>query len=379
MPAPIAARWVISGGLLIVVVMLIAVLLPRPGAEYAVSQVPWQVRSPSGLTPSRRSFGPDGVRDPDRANNAGKHAEESQQAEQANADKKGQENQAARADGQSPRQPGQTGAQANGSRRGSQQNSQQNSQGQKSPEHDAKDQTHAKSASTGNAKPTSNKGQSTKPSGTQQTKSNRSTGSSLPPTSGHTIPPGLLEHPALPTSQIGALLGTLLKGLFYLAIGLAIGYLVWKNRRGLVAALIDLVRQLRAWIAGLLGGKSSAADAIAEETSVPPETAPPTFAQFQDPFLARRALPPEQLVRYTFEAFEAWARDRGIARRADQTPHELVRLAAPPQTGLSQEARRMVRLYNSLAYAGAKVPGEQAARLQTLWALMRKTRAPSRS
>jgi hypothetical protein len=174
---------------------------------------------------------------------------------------------------------------------------------------------------------------------------------------------------SLPVAGIGALL----KFLFYTCIALLIGYLAWKNRRQLLAALVELMGQLRGLLARLLGGKRSADNNATDRPSAAREAAPPTFAQFQDPFLTERSLAPEQLVRYTFEAFEAWARDQGIARRADQTPHELVRLAVPPQTALSSEARRMVRLYNSLAYAGVKVPREQAARLQTLWALMRKT------
>ncbi|MFV2069861.1 MAG: DUF4129 domain-containing protein [Pirellulales bacterium] len=168
-------------------------------------------------------------------------------------------------------------------------------------------------------------------------------------------------------------IGAILKLLFYAVIALIIGYLGWKNRRRLLAALADLMGQLRDLLARLLGRKPSAINDETDEPSAPRKVAPPTFAQFQDPFLSGRSLAPEHLVRYTFEAFEAWARDQGIARRADQTPHELVRLAVPPQTDLSSEARRMVRLYNSLAYAGVKVPREQAARLQTLWALMRKT------
>ena len=46
------------------------------------------------------------------------------------------------------------------------------------------------------------------------------------------------------------------------------------------------------------------------------------FADFSDPFAAGTAgrYPPEELVRYTFEALEAWARDNGQPRLPEQTP-----------------------------------------------------------
>lgn len=61
MQAPMAATWVVTGIVLIGAVMLLAALVPRPEAEYAISQVPWQVGSPSDLSSSRTSFGNDGV------------------------------------------------------------------------------------------------------------------------------------------------------------------------------------------------------------------------------------------------------------------------------------------------------------------------------
>ncbi len=70
MPAPMAANWVGIGAVLIVVVMLLAALIPRPYAEYAISQVPWQATSPGGLSSSRFAAGRDGSAEFDRSGNA---------------------------------------------------------------------------------------------------------------------------------------------------------------------------------------------------------------------------------------------------------------------------------------------------------------------
>ena len=67
MPTPMAATWVATGGVLIVIVMLLAALLPRPSAEYAISRAPWQAGSRSELASSRNSVGSDGTEDEDAA------------------------------------------------------------------------------------------------------------------------------------------------------------------------------------------------------------------------------------------------------------------------------------------------------------------------
>ena len=65
MPAPMAATWVGIGAVLIVIVMLLAALIPRPNAEYAISQVPWQATSPGGMSSSRFGAGRDGSQESD--------------------------------------------------------------------------------------------------------------------------------------------------------------------------------------------------------------------------------------------------------------------------------------------------------------------------
>jgi hypothetical protein len=171
-------------------------------------------------------------------------------------------------------------------------------------------------------------------------------------------------------------IGTLIKLVCYALLALAVGYFAWRNWPAIVRAFFEIMQMIRDLISRLLGGARSAA-AAADDKQFPVPAAPRrTFADFTDPFLSGRdrKASPVELVRYTFEAFEAWSSDRGQPRTPDQTPQEFLRVAAPPQSPLHEEARRMVRLYSEAAYASANVSRDAAATLRQLWHLMQSVR-----
>jgi hypothetical protein len=78
-----------------------------------------------------------------------------------------------------------------------------------------------------------------------------------------------------------------------------------------------------------------------------------------------------ELVKYTFEAFEAWAGDRGCERTPDRTPSELIAQAIPAESPMFGEARRMARLYGEAAYGSRRVSPESAEELREFWQMMR--------
>ena len=93
------------------------------------------------------------------------------------------------------------------------------------------------------------------------------------------------------------------------------------------------------------------------------------FADFTDPFASGMAAtwPPEELVRYTFAALEAWARDHGCPRQPEQTPHEFARCLASNLSPLADEARRLADLYCQVAYAPGTLPAASIVGLPQLW------------
>ena len=72
MPLEMASVWLTVGSLMIVALLFVCWLLPRPNAEYSITQVPFQVSSPSDLEASRHGWGNEGAQDkPQQAQSAG--------------------------------------------------------------------------------------------------------------------------------------------------------------------------------------------------------------------------------------------------------------------------------------------------------------------
>jgi hypothetical protein len=78
----------------------------------------------------------------------------------------------------------------------------------------------------------------------------------------------------------------------------------------------------------------------------------------------------EQLVRYLFEALEAWGRDQGFPRQADQTPIEFARSAAQSKP-LRHLATHLADLYCEAAYAPGRLKIIDTVPLQELWRALR--------
>jgi len=128
----------------------------------------------------------------------------------------------------------------------------------------------------------------------------------------------------------------------------------------------------------LFGGKAREVEkAVAEEAAK--KRPLPRFTDYKDPFAAGVAgrYRPEELVRYTFEALEAWARDTGHSRLPDQTPHEFARSLAAEVSSLAADAGYLAELYCQVAYAHATPAAASVGRLSQLWQGMRAAVAPS--
>jgi hypothetical protein len=168
-------------------------------------------------------------------------------------------------------------------------------------------------------------------------------------------------------SVTGFLFG-LLKWILFLAL-IAIGlYWLWRSREELVRFLRDLAQAWRDFWSRLFGGQPVAReDTRAEEA--PKGPAPRPFADFPDPFLsgAVDSWAPDQVVKYTFEALEAWARERDCPRRMEQTPYEFSKQLAGDFEGLSGDVRRLADLYSLVAYAPGTIPAGKIEPLRDLW------------
>ncbi len=157
--------------------------------------------------------------------------------------------------------------------------------------------------------------------------------------------------------------GSLVKWLIYAALAGGAIWFGWRHRKEILAVL----RQFWANILALFGRKPGRVRPAEEEEETPEL---PHFAAFANPFAtgAAQSQPPEELVRYTFEALQAWARERELERPPDQTPIEFARSLGAFVPELAHEAGQLTRLYSGYAYAGRPPAADCLTMLQTLWA-----------
>jgi hypothetical protein len=165
----------------------------------------------------------------------------------------------------------------------------------------------------------------------------------------------------------------LLRWAFYAAFLLAVAYFVWRYRAEVLAALQDFLSSMRDFWDGLWGRRKAHALAADEPQQIRVPPAP--FSTFADPFASGVAgrYSINELIRYSFEAFEAWSREHGCPRQPDQTPHELARDVGQLNAYIAADARRLAELYARAAYAEGEVPDTALGQLQQLWQAMRQS------
>jgi hypothetical protein len=390
MPGPMAATWVTLGAVLIVAVMMLAGLLPRPAAEYALAQPPWRAAAPGDLKSSEQALGEEGVADPDADErvtsdqaNAPQHEGEARESAPENAETaegKGTEQGEGSPQGEGQPSSQESGAESSDQSQGEQSQQDQSGQGEQSKSAGDEESTGSDEASGDGA--SSERSEDQPPSQEESQQAEQQTGEEESSRGSQSDwSPDLAavqEHNQKRLSALGKLMSStvdLLKFVFYLLLALVVLFFAWKYRNEIINAIISLVRDIRAWLAGLFGGRPEAGEG--EEAPASPTRRRRTFTEFRDPFVTgqHQQISPVELVRYTFEAFEAWAGDHGQPRSPDQTPHELVQSVLAKQSPMYDEARRLATLYGEAAYSAATVSRDAAASLRTLWTMMRSQQA----
>ncbi|MCE9526828.1 MAG: DUF4129 domain-containing protein, partial [Planctomycetales bacterium] len=172
--------------------------------------------------------------------------------------------------------------------------------------------------------------------------------------------------PRIPSS-----LGTILKWLFYLAIAIAAGVFAYIYRKELIAAWNKLLAELRALWERWFGTKPQAETAEQAVLKAPPRT----FTSYADPFASGMAarVPLPELVRYSFEALEAWGRDHGSPRATGQTPHEFAQQLGDLNNSVSREVKQLADLYCQIAFARS-LPAGGVELVLGFWQRMNGTR-----
>lgn len=207
---------------------------------------------------------------------------------------------------------------------------------------------------------------------------NKSSSSPARPQSASRPPAGGRPHSAPPrgTPLSGFRLLHLLRWLIVAAlIAAAIVLLIryprevadWLGR--LWAALVDLWRDLFGW------RRKKASSAPAEVAVVKPRR---PFASFVNPLENPSVTDGStaELIRYSFEALEAWAAEHETPREPGQTCVEFCQQVADRFGNLSPEVRKLGVQYARVAYARAVPTDTSTELLSRLWSKMTATKAP---
>jgi len=463
MPPDMAGLWLGLGAVMILAVLLLCVVLPRPGAVASISRVPWSFGSPQHERTDRNAVGKDGPEQPSRATGTRQDAERSgpraetrpgaSDKSASSADGRGNSQggdsrarrQDSRGESAAPKQAQsrQSSAHQEGRQEGRQptdnpssdEASQQQSSGQPQSSAGQGDRNSAagqdnrrwRSPAEGDASPKAGGSrnqdrQAAQPKSSPSSNGQRSGGEagdqhrdtpdprrgasntakqkspqrrSSPPPSGkqsgsaessprdpsskrQTDPnrgASALSRASRWLSGLLSNLGALLKLLFWAALLVLLVYVGWKHREQIAQALRQLIHDLKILLAGRWGGaqRAEVKDDAADQSS--PHVRLRPFASYRDPFATGGAArySNEQLVRYTFEALEAWARERAIARGDEQTPLEFAQHVGIDHPNMAAAAQQLADLYCRVAYGHEPVPADRRAIIQQLWRSMRAT------
>lgn len=158
------------------------------------------------------------------------------------------------------------------------------------------------------------------------------------------------------------------KWLVFAIIGVIVVLALVRALVGFFANFSDWAKRWLEWWNGLFGQKPAGAAADDDDEVIEADPEAP-FRAFANPFDSGAAdrMSPRQLVRYTFAALEAWARERDLGRRDDETPTEFIDRLANEVPGIEKEGRRLVRLYVQAEYGAGEPPAGVGPTLQAFW------------
>ncbi len=411
MPASMAATWIGVGGVIAVAILAACLVLPRPDAQYDITAMIDQMADGVQEASDRAFFDEDGAEgegqqgreadpnaeqgaasDPNQQGKPGGQEPGQQTAQNGGEQRQGQDQQGGKQDGQGggSKQPDdQQGSQqqAGNEQQGSQQNrngqqTAQNNQadGQQSgenPQNDRGEQAgnagrppeNQQTAQNDNNRGEAGDRQRQQNGDNNQANANRQVAQNEQNENGENADESSAEgstpEPESPDlSSAMSMIGALFKWLVY-AILIAIAlYVAWRNR----VAVMNFLQNLWNEFLSLFGRKPVEAAAEEEESAEPAVPRVP-FASFRNPFAtgAFRKHSPAELVRYSFEALQAWAFEHGVGRSPDQTPIEFGQQLRLQKVPCGAEANELGQLYAQVAYAGYRPDDQALPVLERLW------------
>jgi hypothetical protein len=336
MPAAMTGVWLLTGSLMIAAFIVLGALLPRPSPEVALVDLPWLAASKDrdASRQAMRGRDPGKGEGQGRAEGKGKDddggpGKDGQQKGEDAKDSGDTESSSGKGDKEAGKGAGKDGDQEKGAK-GKDGSEQRSGGGKKGPD--------SKEGRQGGERSSS---QPSKP-----------------------------DTSFLPAW--GQKLAVILKWVVIVIFALVFAFFFIRALLRFLANFTDWAQRLldslqRLWQALWSRRKAEAHAGTEAEASQPPRPAP--FQSFHDPFLSGRAgkMTVTELVRYSFEALEAWAWERDLPRRAGETPLEFAERLAQEVPALETQVRQLTGYYAGLAYARLALTDECRDSLRQFW------------
>jgi hypothetical protein len=373
MPAAMTGVWLSLGGFLIAVLLVAGAFLPRPEAEYPLfefSPVGSEQRDASdyamkGDTPGKGKGRPGDVGDPkaEEGNAPGKKGDaggNSGQGKDGSGEGKDGSGQGQNNSGQGQNSSGQGQSSSGGNQSGQ-------GQGQKGQQGSGKDEQGKAQQGAGEKKDGAGKGdQAGRPGGGgRRDQAGRPGGRGGSSRSGSPAPSAV--------SATFRSIASFLKWLVFILLALVVLFFVL---RGLLQFLANftgwargLLEALRNFWAGLFGNRKRASRDAPEETPGPLPIPERPFSSYPNPFQdgSAASMTAKELVRYTFAAVQAWARERDLGRQPGETALEFVERVCGEVPPLEDALRVLVMLYGRAVYAPGNLPASAPETVRQFW------------
>jgi hypothetical protein len=182
--------------------------------------------------------------------------------------------------------------------------------------------------------------------------------------------------------QLFQRIGPVLKWVVFAVLAIVVIGAFLRGGLGFLANFTDWARRmLDAWRnfwANLFGGAKKDEETAAEEEALADEAERGVpFSAYSNPFDSGKAdrLSPRELVRYSFRALEAWARERDLERQPGETALEFIDRVASEVPALETEARRLGQLQGRAEYARAGLPANTADHVRAFWEKLERVAA----
>lgn len=325
MPLRIAGSWIISGTILAAVIMGACLLLPRPNARITLTSLVDMASTNLVQQASKHS-----LLKGDAAEGEGSRKGEGEGEPKGEEQKKG------------------SGEQAGGESKG--------------PNGDSKEQA------AGGTQKDPNGGSSSDKKGNASANGNQDGQAQQPQSGEQEAQPSLKMQEDNKTNWV--------KWLIYGLLALVAAFLIWRYRQQIQQCLAAIWKAIKDFLRNLLHGlkQPPRPEALASKPTGPPLR---KFSSFLNPFISGQSqtMAREELVAYTFEALQCWAREHGQKRGHGETPYEFAMRLGQKEPLLSEDLRQLAWFYTRLAYAQQSPPETIAQNAQQLWEFMSITGA----